>query len=503
MELPADIPRRALVVASAVLLTATAYFVSSGLHRVWWLVWLAPLPILLLAPRLRAWPAFLAALVARALAGLDVWSYLHRVVQLPLGMAIASVLVPAAWFALSIAFYRWLLRRGNPWLAALAFPSAIVASEYLISLSQGTFLSTGYTQLADLPVLQLASVTGIWGISFAVTLFPAAAAALFSVPAKPRLRMAAALVVCYALLLSYGFIRLFNTPQTPYSVLVGLVETHAGQNMFPPDAKTTIALFQQYASQVEPLASQGAQYVIFPEMSGIVPDAALPKVDELFQKSARDARVQVLLGILHITSQGTFNEARLYSATGEIETVYRKHHPVPTWEARTTPGTEISVLACARSGKNSPALEPSTSTPTDSKIGIQICRDMDYPELARRYGKQQVGLVLVPAWDQGMDEDADWHGHLSLMRGVEDGFTIVRDAKNGLLTASDDRGRILAETPTRSDGALVTMLTRVPVRYDSTLYQKLGDWFAWLDLVGLAALVAYAIFGPRKTPVSN
>jgi apolipoprotein N-acyltransferase len=214
--------------------------------------------------------------------------------------------------------------------------------------------------------------------------------------------------------------------------------------------------------------------VILPEMTALIPDSVSARVDEFFEKTARDAHVQVLLGILHGTDHGAYNEARLYSGTGEIETVYRKHHLVPTWENRSTPGTGISVLF-----------------QTAGKIGIEICRDMDYPELSRRYAHQQVGLMLVPAWDQGVDVDAAWHGHLSLMRGVESGFSMVRDAKNGLLTASDDRGRVLAEVSTRSDGTFVTMLARVPVRHDSTLYQKWGDWFAWADIVALAALLAF------------
>src|SRR5206468_361992 len=74
--------------------------------------------------------------------------------------------------------------------------------------------------------------------------------------------------------------------------------------------------------------------------------------------------------------------------------------------------------------------------------------------------------------------DASWHGHLSLMRGVENGFAMVRDARVGLLNISDDRGQILAEQSTRSDGALTTMLATVPVRHDPTIYQKAGDWFA-------------------------
>jgi len=500
MDSPVNLYRRAIVIASALLLTAGAFYISSGLHRLWWPVWLAPIPVLLIAPRLRAWQAFLAALAARALAALNFWHYVRQVVQIPLGLAIATILVPAILFALAVVFYRALLRKGNPWLAALAFPTTMVASEYLVSLSQGTFLSTGYTQLADLPLLQLAAMTGIWGISFAVNLFPSALAALVSASATHRLRMASALVLLYACVLGYGFLRLHSTPRATGAIRVGLVETHAGPDIFPPDAKSTIALFQEYAAQIQPLASQGAQYVIFPEMSGLVPDAAIPSVDAIFQKAAGGAHVQVLLGILHVTSHGAYNEARLYSASGAVETIYRKHHLVPTWEARSTPGTGISVLACARTpAENRPSGASSTSQP-ENKIGIEICRDMDYPGLARRYGRQQVGLVLVPAWDQGIDVDAAWHGHLSLMRGVEDGFTIVRDAKNGLLTASDDRGRILDEKPTLQNGALVTMVATVPVRHDATLYEIWGDWFAWLDLAALAALLVCLFPVGNKTP---
>jgi apolipoprotein N-acyltransferase len=498
MDWHADSVRRASVILGAVVLTAGAYFVSSGLHRVWWLVWLAPLPVLLVAPGLRAWQAFAAGLAARALGALAFWHYVRQVVQFPLGLSLVTILVPAGLFALAVVFYRGLLRNGNPWLAMLAFPLGLVAAEYLFSLSQGTFLNTGYTQLQDLPILQLAAVTGLWGITFSVALLPAGLAALVSSRARLRSRIAFALAVFYVCLFSWGELRLHTTPDSSNSVLVGLVETHAGQNLFPPDAPTAIALMREYAAQVKPLAARGAQFVMFPEMSALIPDSASSSVDDLFEKTAREAHVQVLLGILHITGHGAYNEARLYSATGEIETIYRKHHLVPTWEARSTPGTEISVLACPRPIKDKSRSDPSPASQRAGMIGIEICRDMDYPELARRYAQEHVGLILAPAWDQGMAVDADWHGHLSLMRGVEDGFTLVRDAKNGLLTASDDRGRILAETPTRSDGDLVTMLASVPVRHDATLYQKWGDWFAWADLAALIALLAFWLVSWRS-----
>jgi apolipoprotein N-acyltransferase len=491
MDLPANRAIRALLILAAGALTAGAYFASTGLHTVWWLPWLAPLPVLLLAPELRAWQAFAVALAARAVGVLNIWIYMRQIGDFPLWRAGAMVLGPAIYFALAVVLYRGLFRKGRLWLAALAFPVTMVAGEYLFSLFLGTFLNTGYTQLQNLPLLQLAALTGLWGISFSVNLFPAALAALVRVPAKLRMRMAVAVAAFYVCVFCYGLLRLHGTPQSPTSVLVGFVETHGGRNMMPHDPQTTMALMQQYAAQVQPLAARGAQFVILPEMTAVVPDSVSPKIDALFQQTARDAQVQVLLGVLHVTDHGAFNEARLYSAAGAIETVYRKHHLVPTWEKHSTPGNAMAVLP-----------QP------EGKIGIQICYDMDFPEWSRRYAQQQVDLMLVPAWDQGMNIDAAWHGHLSLMRGVEGGFTLVRDAKDGLLTASDDRGRILAEEPSRTDGAVVTLLAAVPVRHDATLYEKWGDWFAWADLAALALFLClpsglFLRHEPELQPGSN
>jgi len=58
----------------------------------------------------------------------------------------------------------------------------------------------------------------------------------------------------------------------------------------------------------------------------------------------------------------------------------------------------------------------------------------------------------------------------------------------------------LAEEATRSDGAFVAMLAKVPVLHESTLYQKWGDWFAWADLVALAMLVTFLLPNRKLQP---
>jgi apolipoprotein N-acyltransferase len=89
---------------------------------------------------------------------------------------------------------------------------------------------------------------------------------------------------------------------------------------------------------------------------------------------------------------------------------------------------------------------------------------------------------------------------MAVLRGVESGFSIVRAAKQGLLTVSDGRGRILAE----QDAAAVpwaSLLAAAPVRHDDTLYVRWGDWFAWLNAAVLAALLF--VRQPARTTKSH
>ena len=80
---------------------------------------------------------------------------------------------------------------------------------------------------------------------------------------------------------------------------------------------------------------------------------------------------------------------------------------------------------------------------------------------------------------------------MAIMRGVEGGFSIARAAKNGFLTVSDDRGRILGEV--RSDSApFATLLVDVPAVHEWTLFQAWGNWFAWVAVGLLAIVVARA-----------
>jgi apolipoprotein N-acyltransferase len=127
---------------------------------------------------------------------------------------------------------------------------------------------------------------------------------------------------------------------------------------------------------------------------------------------------------------------------------------------------------------------------------------MDFPKLSRQYGQTDAALLLVPAWD--FHSDGWLHDRMAVVRGIESGFSIARSAKQGLLSVSDNRGRILAERTT-DELPFSELVASVPIEHVDTLYARFGDWFAWLDLIVLAALFVTMrhkhLSSLRKAPV--
>jgi len=165
-----------LLVIAAGTTTAALLYVGTGLHPIWPLLWFAPVPIIAIGPQLRASHAFALATVAWFFGQMNLWKHLAYGIGLPWPLIVVSFLIPAIVFALGVLFVRSFLRRGSLLLAAIAFPFSWVTYEFLsASVSpHSTYGNLAYTQMNCLPLIQIASFTAIWGISFAVFLFAGA-----------------------------------------------------------------------------------------------------------------------------------------------------------------------------------------------------------------------------------------------------------------------------------------------------------------------------------------
>ena len=473
-------PRRAALGCAAVLLTALLLWFGTGLTPWWPLLWFAPLPVLLFAADGRAVTAALAAGGAWFLGSLNVWHHFVGVLSVPVGAAIGNGIALSVVFALAVLLFRELLRRGAYVAATLALPATWVAFEYVVSLTSphGTGGNLAYSQLAFLPFLQLASLTGVWGLTFVVLLFPSALAVAWSLSrtgSRNAWRVLAATGAVLVAVFAFGFVRLAE-PIPGTSAKIGLVASDGPNEDVADEGAPTQRLFAAYAEPIARLAAGGAEAVVIPEKLGVdTPEAAT--ADAVFQPLADRTGATIVAGMVAVEPPHRFNEARIYRPRATVQR-YDKKHMLPPFESKLTPGTTLVTL------------------PRDEgSWGIAICKDMDFPTPARDYGKAGSGLLLVPGWD--FFDDWIQHGHMAILRGVEYGFGVARAAKGGSLYVSDNRGRILAET--KSDAApFATLLAQVPDTHEPTLYLRWGDWFAYVSFALLALAIARLFVGGRR-----
>src|SRR5262249_33765226 len=158
------------------------------------------------------------------------------------------------------------------------------------------------------------------------------------------------------------------------------------------------------------------------------------RVKAAFADAARLHGVTLVAGVREKLADGTLrNHALVFSPDGVLRLSYDKIHLIPGVEPFPpghTPGTFAG----------------------DPHLGVAICKDLDFTDIARAHAAGGTQLLLVPAWD--FDRDAWLHGRMAIARAVEAGSALGRAARNGLVTVSDAYGRLLVRQATAGGAAL-------------------------------------------------
>jgi apolipoprotein N-acyltransferase len=452
--------------------TAVLVWFGNGLTPWWPLMWFAPLPLFWYSLRSSRWAAALVAFGSWLLGSASLMDY-FRTVGMPFAAWLGNFAGMASLAATGVLLFRTLVLRGAVWAAIIALPAVWVSVDWLRYwiTPHGTAADLAYTQLNFLPFLQLASITGPWGMSFVLLLVPGAAAAVIHLRERePRQAKRLALVTAGSMVvvLVFGVIRLSQSGQ-PQTVRVGLVvsDRPVGEDIASP-GEGARQLLIQYAARARKLTSQGAKVILMPEKIVLARDTDALMKSEILQSLSDETGATIVAGELHLSpAKLRYNRAEVYSPHASVVS-YDKEHLLPPFESDQTPGT--AKLTLSRNGL---------------QWGIAICKDMDFTSMSVAYAQLRTSLMLVPAWD--FNQDRTWHGDMSIMRGVEGGFSVARAAKNGYLMVADSRGRVIARA--RSDSApFATLIVDVPIGHETTLFQLWRDWFAWLA-VGLFAFV--------------
>src|ERR1700678_3495582 len=367
----------------AIIASATMFYFGNGLDPWWPLMWFAPLPLLVFALRSKWWVAALTTVAAMMLGNLNLWGYLVVTLGLPVSAWVEVCLAASVGFALGVLLFRALVLRGAVWSGLLALPALWVTCEYVRNLTtpHGTAGSLAYSQLRFLAFLQFASVTGPWGMSFVLLLFPAAIAITFHLrQSSPRraLQVAGVGIGVVALVLVFGLVRL-AAPAQKQMVKVGLITSDEKANLTvaEPGADTE-RLFRDYGREASKLASEGAQAIVMPEKVGVTLQGKAAGTDAILQSVASETGATVVAGVVQGDAPVKYNEARIYTPGSDVQR-YDKEHMLPPFESNLTVGTTRVLLARPQ-----------------QKWGVAICKDMDFSSPSHLYGKAGAGLMLVP-----------------------------------------------------------------------------------------------------------
>jgi apolipoprotein N-acyltransferase len=453
-----------------------------SLHPDWWAVWLAPALLLIIALRFPLrdvrWMVPLAALI-----GASVHFHYFSLVM-PLSAVFTSIALESLlWIAL-VFTTRGVVLRYRAWWTVFVYPVLWVAADTLLAAlsPDGNWGSLAYSQGDRLPVIQIAALFGAAGVLFLIALIPstiALAAGLAGTLRRGWLAYSIAAVLFFSSVL-YGTIRLHRPlrgTETTFGILsiddpIGLraSASYAGQ------------IFDNYDWRISALAAEGAQVIVLPEkVAMLTPEKALAQQHH-FSSLARQNHVWIEVGVGIFDGRTPTNWAWLFAPDGSLAATYQKHHMAPPERRdRYASGTDYTVYDI--SGR---------------RYGLAVCKDMHFAALGRAYGQRDASVMLVPAWDfaylDGWIEE-----RTTAFRGIENGYSIVRASREGMLSASDPYGRILAETtssvmPGRS--LLVKVTVADPVH---TLYTRIGNLLGWLCV---AAAAAFIVLGwlPAPTP---
>ncbi len=468
-------------VAGAVITSGLCWYFANDLSgNYWYLLWVAPVPVLITSFRSSAKGAFLVTFIAYLLGRLSWLPYLLTVLPVPLAVFF-TVLIPLI-FALIVLLTRKIVLWDRNGLSVFAFPVFWCLFEFLLYKfsPDGTAGSISYTQSNFLPAVQIASVTGILGISFLVTLFPSAIA----VGSHFRFRrMKGALVIAFLLIfvsIIFGILRLNIKSSNGTELTAGLavLDEKFHSETDHPDTTKEMNTANLYAAEINRLAQQGAQVVVLPEKIVSTIPATETTIKNIFLNAATGDHIAIVAGYTRFTNDNTKqNRALVISAKGELLSDYQK---VNLFEGETRsgfiPGNGISVFNF-----------------NNVSSGVAICKDMDYPGFIRKYDKNNILVMYVPAWD--FIKDGWLHSRMAILRGVENGYAIVRTARQGELTVSDHRGKILYEASSiNNKGVLLT--GKFPLVTTKTIYSQLGDWFGYL--IAIAATIFILLRLKRK-----
>lgn len=356
--------------------------------------------------------------------------------------------------------------------------------------------SMGYSQWNNPYAIQIASITGVHGVSFIIVLLNAAMANLIC--ARPfwrrHLKAAALPLIVVIASLIYGVFSMSIPRKAASTINIALVPGNVPQEE-KWQRKNLNKIFNKYVNLIEKANAPRPDLIVLPETAipGAIFSAPNAYREKLKQKLS-DGQINLLIGAPHYSPDSkVYNRVFLLAPNGEEIGSYSKMHLVPFGEyvplgrylpnfiqfKPYEPGKSVGIFPI-------PINE-------DARMGISICFESVFPNHFRKFvkkGATVMGILTNDAWFEGT---AAPHQHFSVapLRAVENRVPVFRCANGGISCIIDSHGNVISK-PIFPKADQDFLIAQVPINEQQrTIYTRFGDWLPIICTVVCTVLLLY------------
>jgi apolipoprotein N-acyltransferase len=420
------------------------------------------------------------------------WNILGYGSSLPafiITMGISTLLIGAMPYLLD----RLMVPRLSGFTSTLVYPLAVTALEFLtISANpMGSIGAQAYTQYSSPVLMQLVSVTGMWGITFLITWFATTINFAWERSFSwPRVRRGVAIYTGIMLVvLGYGNIRLAFPHQESGTLRVhGLIaaDGHETKQALMEAQQESWDSYRRMSGEIQDLyingtlreAERGAQLVVWPENAVWLASEDEADLIARGQEIAQGKEVYIALG---------------YSVE------YQDNSPYENKLVVIDPAGEIVLEHLKFGGQAIEGFKPgdgilrTVETPYGTLSGI-ICWDTFFQKPVLQAGRNGTDILVTTSYE--FRAIVPMHAQITTFRSIENGVSLVRVADNGISFATDPYGRTVASVDFFNTSERV-MVAQVPAYHVTTLYSIIGNLFGWLAVAALLGISTWLVVSNR------
>ena len=334
------------------------------------------------------------------------------------------------------------------------------------------WLLLGYTLCFSDSMLQLASVFGVYGLSFVVLCIVCVPYLLLDQYKKTDALFIAAALLIFTANYSFGYFRLQNPMSELSNTMIRVVQANISQNL-KWDSEERLNNITKHANLTKQ-NNDKIDYVIWPESAISFPLSLQSrlKINDIIPKNSF-----LLAGGIRVDDERNtteiWNSMFVINHDGHIVDFYDKMHLVPFGEyvplKKFTPVTKVTHGAIDfSSGSNLKTIKVNKNLSSFTPL---ICYEAYFPEdiIIKKQPPDFIVNFTNDAW-YGNTSGPYQHLYMTKLRAIEQGIPVVRAANTGISAVIDSYGRILKMLPLNSEGIIDLQLPKA--LETTTIYSK-------------------------------